>query len=195
MDCYELLTGGGVNKAYRGQGTVNDGDGLLVGGTNPGGMECAFDNTNTAGVTATDATYADTATTGFEMLLSLTDIGLPTDFDGSLKMTVFLMRSNGAVSNQWLPGLGGGYDNIGVDPDMTTIPGDQFAIVSLGLPGDLNCDGVVDVFDIDAFVSAIINQTAYEAAYPDCDIMRADTNHDGAADVFDIESFVALLTM
>ena len=59
VDYYELLTSGGVDKEWRGSGTVNDGDGLIVGGTNPYQLECAFDNTNTAGVTDVDAAGAE----------------------------------------------------------------------------------------------------------------------------------------
>ena len=60
--------------------------------------------------------------------------------------------------------------------------------------GDLNCDGNVDFFDIDAFVLAITDPAGYEAAYPDCDIMLADCNGDGSVDFFDIEPFVELIT-
>ena len=61
------------------------------------------------------------------------------------------------------------------------------------LVGDCNCDGVVDFFDIDAFVLAITNPAAYAATYPSCDILTADTNGDGVVDFFDIDSFVALI--
>ncbi|MBN2446046.1 MAG: hypothetical protein JXO22_04950 [Phycisphaerae bacterium] len=60
--------------------------------------------------------------------------------------------------------------------------------------GDTNCDGAVDVFDIDSFVMAIIDAGVYEAAYPDCDVNNADCNLDGMADVFDIDAFVAAIT-
>ncbi|MBN2448420.1 MAG: S8 family serine peptidase [Phycisphaerae bacterium] len=60
--------------------------------------------------------------------------------------------------------------------------------------GDVNCDGTVDVFDIDPFVMAIIDPAAYATNYPDCDVNLADTNGDGSADIFDIDKFVALLT-
>ncbi|MBN2445678.1 MAG: Ig-like domain-containing protein [Phycisphaerae bacterium] len=60
--------------------------------------------------------------------------------------------------------------------------------------GDMNCDGSADVFDIDAFVLAITNPTAYAAAYPDCDINLADCNQDSSVDVFDIDAFVNVLT-
>ncbi len=60
--------------------------------------------------------------------------------------------------------------------------------------GDLNCDGAVNFFDIDAFVLAITDLAGYEVAYPDCDIMLADCNGDGDVDFFDIDAFVMLIT-
>ncbi len=60
--------------------------------------------------------------------------------------------------------------------------------------GDLNCDGVVNFFDIEPFVLAIMYETAYAEQYPDCDIMAADCNGDGAVDFFDIDGFVELIT-
>ena len=62
------------------------------------------------------------------------------------------------------------------------------------LVGDLNCDGSVDFFDINAFVLAVTNPAEYEAAYPDCDIVLADINGDGEVNFFDIDPFVALVT-
>ncbi len=60
--------------------------------------------------------------------------------------------------------------------------------------GDLNCDGMVDAFDIDPFVLALTSPSAYAAAFPSCDYMLADVNGDGTVDAFDIDPFVALLT-
>ncbi|MBN2446105.1 MAG: hypothetical protein JXO22_05245 [Phycisphaerae bacterium] len=62
-----------------------------------------------------------------------------------------------------------------------------------GTVGDANGDGVVDVFDIDAFVLAITNPELFELLYPDADISLCDTNGDGVVDVFDIDSFVELI--
>jgi hypothetical protein len=59
--------------------------------------------------------------------------------------------------------------------------------------GDLNCDGAVNVFDIDPFVLALTDPESYALAYPDCDYMLADINGDGLVNVFDIDPFVALL--
>lgn len=62
------------------------------------------------------------------------------------------------------------------------------------IPGDANCDGAVDNFDIDAFVFALTSPANYQLAYPNCPILNADANQDGAVDNFDIDPFVTLLT-
>lgn len=59
--------------------------------------------------------------------------------------------------------------------------------------GDLNCDGNINNFDIDAFVLAQTDATAYAATYPNCNIMNADINDDGLVNNFDIDPFIALL--
>jgi len=58
----------------------------------------------------------------------------------------------------------------------------------------VNCDGVVNGFDIDPFVLALIDRAAYAAQYPDCDYLNGDVNGDGQVNAFDIDPFVALLT-
>ena len=60
--------------------------------------------------------------------------------------------------------------------------------------GDLNCDRVVDNFDIDPFVLALTNPTEYARQFPNCDRTLADVNGDGKVDNFDIDPFVKLLT-
>jgi uncharacterized membrane protein len=61
--------------------------------------------------------------------------------------------------------------------------------------GDMNCDGVADVFDIDAFVTGLLRPGAYGAAYPGCFRKSAgDINQDGEFDAFDIEPFVRMLS-
>lgn len=59
--------------------------------------------------------------------------------------------------------------------------------------GDLNCDGAIDAFDIETFITATLDPNGYRQAYPACDNMLADMNGDGALDAFDIEPFVGLL--
>ena len=53
-----------ATKDYRGNGTLNSGRGTLSGGANPSNLEVAFDDTNTAGITASSVKPAATATTG-----------------------------------------------------------------------------------------------------------------------------------
>ncbi|MBN2448655.1 MAG: hypothetical protein JXO22_18155 [Phycisphaerae bacterium] len=62
------------------------------------------------------------------------------------------------------------------------------------LLGDLNCDGAADVFDIDAFVLALLHPADYAQQYPDCDLAAGDCNGDGCADIFDIDAFIAIIT-
>ncbi|TWT41910.1 hypothetical protein RAS1_30340 [Phycisphaerae bacterium RAS1] len=65
--------------------------------------------------------------------------------------------------------------------------------VTADLLGDMNCDGNIDVLDINPFILALSDPVAYEAQYPNCDINNGDTNDDGNVDVLDINPFVALL--
>jgi hypothetical protein len=66
-------------------------------------------------------------------------------------------------------------------------------IVSNAIPGDMNCDGIVNNFDIDPFVLALTSPAAYAAAFPNCDITAGDVNHDGSLNNFDIDPFVECL--
>ena len=61
-------------------------------------------------------------------------------------------------------------------------------------PGDLNCDGAVNTFDIDPFVLALTDPAAYAEQFPGCDYLLADANGDGLVNAFDIDPFVLLLT-
>jgi agmatine deiminase len=62
------------------------------------------------------------------------------------------------------------------------------------LLGDMNCDAIVNNFDIDPFEIAITDPAGYALAYPGCDISAADTNGDHVVNNFDIDPFVNLLT-
>jgi hypothetical protein len=73
-------------------------------------------------------------------------------------------------------------------------------ILRFFIPGDVNCDGRVNVFDIDPFVQVLVSASehppfgSYLAAFPKCDAQRADCNGDGAVNTFDIDAFVQILT-
>ncbi len=62
------------------------------------------------------------------------------------------------------------------------------------LPGDLNCDGVVSVGDINPFVLALTDPAAYAAQFPECDILAGDCSGDDQVTVGDINCFVDLVT-
>lgn len=59
--------------------------------------------------------------------------------------------------------------------------------------GDLNCDGSLDFFDIDPFVMALFDPSGYGAAFPGCNILKADVNDSGTVEFGDIDPFVGLL--
>lgn len=59
------------------------------------------------------------------------------------------------------------------------------------IKGDTDCSQYVDFDDIDGFVLALGDPSAYAAAYPNCDIETADVNGDGKIDFNDIDTFVS----
>lgn len=59
--------------------------------------------------------------------------------------------------------------------------------------GDMNCDGLVNGFDIDPFVLSIVRPEQYAVQFPGCDIMHGDVDLNGRFDNFDIDPFVNLL--
>ena len=61
-------------------------------------------------------------------------------------------------------------------------------------PGDLNCDGVVDLRDVNAFVLILYNPTEWQITYPRCPALNGDINGDGWVDFGDINPFIELLT-
>lgn len=73
--------------------------------------------------------------------------------------------------------------------------GNQVYYNQLVALGDANCDGSVDLFDVDPFVALLSNRPAYDAEFPDCDADTfCDMNGDGAVDLFDVDGFVDALT-
>ncbi|MBL8877553.1 MAG: hypothetical protein JNG88_00410 [Phycisphaerales bacterium] len=82
---------------------------------------------------------------------------------------------------------GGGFELIG-----GFWPG--AAAANIVVLGDMNCDGVVNNFDIDPFVLALTDPALYARMYPGCNIENGDVNQDGVLNNFDIDPFVACLT-
>ena len=61
------------------------------------------------------------------------------------------------------------------------------------MPGDLNCDGQVNIGDIAAFAQALSNPVQYQHDYPFCDPIAGDLNHDGTLSPADISLFILAL--
>ena len=61
------------------------------------------------------------------------------------------------------------------------------------IPGDLNCDGVVNYGDINPFVQAFSNPPTYLEQHSTCCYWNGDCNHDGWVTYGDINCFVELL--
>jgi hypothetical protein len=71
---------------------------------------------------------------------------------------------------------------------------DLAALAEYAVLGDMNGDGVVDRYDLDAFVLATVDPEGYADRYPDLDrLRRGDMNGDGVIDELDIEPFVERL--
>ncbi len=60
--------------------------------------------------------------------------------------------------------------------------------------GDLDCNGAVDFFDIDPFVSALSGPAVYYAVHPTCEYFNGDCDGDGLVTFFDIDPFVTVLS-
>lgn len=59
--------------------------------------------------------------------------------------------------------------------------------------GDLDCDGSLDLMDVEPFILALIDPDEYPKQYPACDFMLGDINADGSLDLLDVEPFIELL--
>ncbi len=153
-------------------------------------IQVAIDNSNVAGVTDASAAGADAVNTGIEISIDLDELG----WDGSQDILVAGWISNGGfdyLSNQVLGGIPGP-DNIGPrdadndginDLDFNTIAGDQFINLSNppapDCPADMNNDGLVDIADVFAFLTA----------YNSLDL-AADLTNDGLVDISDVFAFL-----
>ena len=67
-----------------------------------------------------------------------------------------------------------------------TVDNFEFSADGAVLVGDVNCDGFIDLLDVEPFVALL---TAGGSTDP-----KADVNGDGVVDLLDVSPFVALLT-
>ncbi|MFH1747307.1 MAG: hypothetical protein ABIG44_09725 [Planctomycetota bacterium] len=59
--------------------------------------------------------------------------------------------------------------------------------------GDMNCDRILNAYDIDPFICALSPNCDYATEYPECAESLADCNSDGTVNAYDIDAFLALL--
>ncbi len=59
--------------------------------------------------------------------------------------------------------------------------------------GDLNCDGVVNFGDINAFVLILSNYALWQQTYPGCPSGNGDVDGNGMPGFGDINPFVGLM--
>ena len=114
------------------------------------------------------------------------------DSDGDGVPEIYVGSSDGWIYRFLTEDASGGsapeWNQVFHDPRNTN----HYPLVA-PIPGDLNCDGILDAFDIDPFVLALTDPDGYAQQFPDCDRMLADINGDGVVDAFDIDPFVELL--
>ncbi len=147
----DLTTG---EDTYLGCSPVDSGIGTLSGGVNPNGAQACFNNTNHAGVTDNPSDIGDpaTATTGLELFIPFADLGIDPAVNYTVSAMAILCKGDGVegsyVSNQTLPGLGGGYDSGSIPRggpllDFSVFPGDQrlLADIATPLPNPVVIDG------------------------------------------------------
>lgn len=91
---------------------------------------------------------------------------------------------------------------LSVGPDGTLYyvdseDGVHGALIAVGVSplGDMNCDGFVNLSDVDPFVLALLDPSEYAALYPSCQASHADMNNSGAPDAADIQGFISELTL
>jgi choice-of-anchor B domain-containing protein len=99
------------------------------------------------------------------------------------------------------PGYDGAWNVYPFFPSGTVIVSDRSGGLFIldpsaavgGVPGDMNCDGVLDQKDVGPLVQALTDPSAYSASFPGCDITGADMNGDGNNNGLDMKYFVAAL--
>jgi hypothetical protein len=142
----------------------------------------------------------ETWTDGDALYEALGQLGAPADVTSSgLLVTAFRFEKLrvGIPTTIEMPESAGMYTVTavysGLVPGLAITGTLEDAALTPGAQGDMNCDGLVNSFDIDPFVMALCEPEEYALAYPDCDRFNADTNCDGLVNAFDIDPFVTLL--
>lgn len=171
-------------------GTINPGSGVHTYFTS-----ITVDSDNTAAMTFARSSVD-------EFISMATTFRRATDPLGTMRPSVIQQTNVGPYTgSRW-----GDYSAVNVDPLQRGLfwAHHEFAInnswrtwVAAFGPesgqGDVNCDGSLDLRDVEPFVLALLSPAEYEKQFPDCEIERADMNADGSVDLVDVGPFVEAL--
>jgi 6-phosphogluconolactonase (cycloisomerase 2 family) len=110
----------------------------------------------------------------------------------SMRDLVFVTNSSDTPTGiySFRLGTGGSLIQNGSIVSTTGIAPRSIAAWTPPISGDMDCDGDLDVADIDAFVLALVNPPSWAGTYPYCNINRGDMNGNGLVDGADIQLFV-----
>jgi glycosidase len=126
VNAYSLPKGSVPAGRYVGATSMSSGNGDLSGGTNANGMQVAFDDSNTVGITAASVANAGTATRGLEAYIPYVDLGLGGP-GTSIKLMAVIVYTDGFLTNQFLPGLPTGTTSVGYAPvSLRNFAGNQY---------------------------------------------------------------------
>ena len=110
----------------------------------------------------------------------------------SMRDLVFVTDTSDGPTGIYSLTLGEGGELIqnGSLVDTTGIGPRSIATWTPPIPGDMDCDGDLDIADIDAFVLALLNPPGWASTYPYCNINRGDMDGNGLVNGADIQLFV-----
>jgi len=165
VDLVDLKSGTG---RYLGSSNIGGGAGTLNGGDSATGIIVAMDNSNIGGVTETSAANAATATAGTEIYLPYSEIGLASS---SVKVMAVLVGSSGYISNQVLPPIPAGSDNLGPGAgnpavDFSGINGDQFVSIPVSGISYMPLGSVKDAIALPQSSAVMLQSLKVSASFP-----------------------------
>ncbi|MEM7629300.1 MAG: TIM-barrel domain-containing protein [Planctomycetota bacterium] len=149
VSLYQGLGTASATRLDLGSTPINAGRGSLVSPVQWSGAAvlAGYTDTNTAGVTASDAADAATPTTGLEFELPLSVIGAGGTC-GEIRLFALLSLDFGWVGNQLLPASDAPIGLLGTAPDLTLVAGEQFAQVGSPFIDLAAPVGALDFFDL-----------------------------------------------